>query len=609
MADPGAEVYCTLLVSDDYLPGAMVLAHSLRDNGTKKQLAALVTMDTCQLSTIDELKKVYDYLIPVKQVVNKSPANLYLMHRPDLISTFTKIELWRQRQFRKIVYLDADTVALRAPDELFKEKSNFAAVPDIGWPDCFNSGVMVLSPNMGDYYALSALAQRGISFDGADQGLLNMHFQDWHRLSFTYNCTPSGNYQYLPAYRHFQSSINVVHFIGTDKPWGVGRDWTGATGVYEELLGRWWAVYDKHYRVPVTSTSDHSQPESTTVPRYVTGETSTSKFGVSAIPESSINAPVNVAETLLTEKTGPTEDYQQSKVEPTPTVQQRRFSIDWDPRHQAPPLNSRPEAADFPTQVYTMSTDRNFFQPPSSYPEPPKDVSYQVPPIPPTAERPKMIFPWEAYQTKANRVFPDDPRPSSSGSAPSATTDAGSQAETASPPTPTVQVRSSNPFANFSWTNVWDGMPEIERYMANLPQHLRPRELRAYHHRGTSTPDDLEAFASRSTTEDPSSRRPSMRLTDFPTEFERPSLPVTPNPSRRPIFWGEERDAAGALPHAEGVPDQADWDPDAKLNELQKRQADLLMAGPLSPRRDIPERSLPASSQPLPTEKSNPAGT
>lgn len=174
------------------------------------------------------------------------------MHRPDLITTFTKIELWRQTQFRKIVYLDADTVALKAPDELFAEKSSFAAVPDIGWPDCFNSGVLVLSPNVGDYYALSALAQRGISFDGADQGLLNMHFPKWHRLSFTYNCTLSGNYQYVPAYRHYQSTISMVHFIGTDKPWSVGRDWKGANGVHEELRGRWWAVYDKYYREPVS---------------------------------------------------------------------------------------------------------------------------------------------------------------------------------------------------------------------------------------------------------------------------------------------------------------------------------------------------------------------
>lgn len=62
-----------LLLSDNYLPGksvslfrgmfnasdqlgAMVLAHSLRDNGTKARLVALFTPDRLRSSTIDELR-------------------------------------------------------------------------------------------------------------------------------------------------------------------------------------------------------------------------------------------------------------------------------------------------------------------------------------------------------------------------------------------------------------------------------------------------------------------------------------------------------------------------------------------------------------------------
>lgn len=36
--------------------GAMVLAHSLRDSGTKKRLAILVTLETLDAMTIEELK-------------------------------------------------------------------------------------------------------------------------------------------------------------------------------------------------------------------------------------------------------------------------------------------------------------------------------------------------------------------------------------------------------------------------------------------------------------------------------------------------------------------------------------------------------------------------
>lgn len=195
---------------------------------------------------------VYDYGIPVDRIQNDHPANLHLMSRPDLHSAFTKINLWKLTQFHKIVYLDADILALRAPDELFNLPYTFSAAPDIGWPDIFNTGVMVLTPNLGDFYSLMAMAEHGVSFDGADQGLLNMYFKnDFNRLSFTYNVTPSVHYQYLPAYKHFQTSISMVHFIGQNKPWFVGREISKGETPYDKMVGQWWAVYDRHYHISV----------------------------------------------------------------------------------------------------------------------------------------------------------------------------------------------------------------------------------------------------------------------------------------------------------------------------------------------------------------------
>ena len=230
-----------------------------------------ITLSVTSASHPDQIKSpppqtIYDALIAVPPIPNTTtPANLWLIDRPDLITTFTKIELWRQTQFRRIVYIDCDVVALRAPDELLlfslddgNDDMHFAAAPDVGWPDCFNSGVMVLRPNLQDYNALRALAEKGVSFDGADQGLLNMHFNNadadavgrcgWHRLGFGYNCTPSANYQYLPAFKHYGGSISLVHFIGGQKPWDLPREVVPRESPYNELLGRWWGVYDRHYR-------------------------------------------------------------------------------------------------------------------------------------------------------------------------------------------------------------------------------------------------------------------------------------------------------------------------------------------------------------------------
>ena len=117
------------------------------------------------------------------------------------------------------------------------------------------------------------------SWDGADQGLLNeWRGSNWHRLSFTYNTTPTAVYtwvlfiillthfflsvcSYAPAYERFGSQISAIHFIGADKPWS-SIPWRapGSTTAqrvasqplqaydYGSLLDRWYAVYDKHYR-------------------------------------------------------------------------------------------------------------------------------------------------------------------------------------------------------------------------------------------------------------------------------------------------------------------------------------------------------------------------
>ncbi|KAJ3499152.1 hypothetical protein NLG97_g579 [Lecanicillium saksenae] len=577
----GEQVYATLLLTDSYLPGALVLAHSLRDAGTSRKLVVFVTLDSVSAESITQLQAVFDHVIPVPRIRNEHRANLYLMNRPDLDSAFTKINIWKQTQFSKIIYIDADVVAYRAPDELFALQHAFGAAPDIGWPDIFNTGVMVLTPNLGDYYALLAMAERGISFDGADQGLLNMYFKNTvHRLSFTYNVTPSGHYQYLPAYRHFQSSISMVHFIGSNKPWFEGRHALHGGSAYGEMVGRWWAVYDRHYRVQkyehthsasiAEAGHQHhtaSQPRpSTQEQRQAYGQMpyqdQTQAHG-QPLPyrsPASLNPPPIIL--VATEATREQQQQQQQQHETT-TGHSRNQS--WDAQRQAPPRDSRPEAENFPNTHYTMSQDFKPFIPPARYPSPPKDMWYEVPkqrPAP-SAEPPKAIFPWETKQPQASRSFPatpDEPQTVSKEEA------KAKGSLNATPEVDPVPQKSSNVdfgpptsiWSSFSLVNAWDDMPEISRYV----------ERTRGHRRGKSSQISLQNATNEKVSEKSSNQKPnfqSLKLTDFPTEVERPSLPVTPAPIRRPSFWGEDADDAGnsdgaqVVPTAEGVPAQSEW--------------------------------------------------
>ncbi|RVX68260.1 hypothetical protein B0A52_07263 [Exophiala mesophila] len=676
MAPIGAAVFATLLINDAYLPGAMVLGHSLKDRGAKAPLVAFVVADNLAPETLIELRTIYDDVVSVQQVTNRQPANLYVMGRPDLISTFTKIELWRQSQYKRIVYLDADTVVLRTPNELLTLDTNFAAVPDIGWPDCFNSGVMVLNPNMADYYSLLALAQRGVSFDGADQGLLNMHFREWHRLSFVFNCTPSGNYQYVPAYRHFSSSISVVHFIGKDKPWTLGRDNKYNTGVYGELLAHWWSVYDRHYRPkPVTYYDSRTYASTKKVQDYVRGEEplyvvdqsgQTQHHEPSPSPNHQGQIPLPPQITITDTGSGQAPTHHIVELPfgdaptpvaphhfaPVPTVEQRRFSaphVEWEPARAPPPVDSKPEAANFPTTIYSFTEDTKLFQAPTHYPEAPKDMWYQVPEKEPEPPKLKQIFPWESRAPKPTRVFaqpPPEPVPppqvEPEPEKAVASDDATKAADTTKDNASASPVPSADPWAAFeSRTNAWDEMPEIERYVRAFNQARKGKVQVLHHTPSQRSPRDSNTASSPAESD---KRRTSLKLTDFPTEIERPSLPVTPAPIRRPSYWGDDRDDTGDLPTADGVPKQEDWvrgssshsrlefpsfapplslrvhhlrgtffwrcqhcgkqNPVTRLEELQRRQSEVLLspteddaAGePIHTIHDIPQRQMPESA-------------
>ncbi len=127
--------------------------------------------------------------------VSFAHGSILITGRPDLNTVLTKLHVFRLTQYSKIIFLDADVLPIRPLSHLFLLPHEFSAVPDVGWPDIFNSGVMVLSPGEDKFSELNTLLKSKGSWDGGDQGLLNeWRGGDWNRLSFTYNTTPTAAY-------------------------------------------------------------------------------------------------------------------------------------------------------------------------------------------------------------------------------------------------------------------------------------------------------------------------------------------------------------------------------------------------------------------------------
>ncbi|XP_055702845.1 glycogenin-1 isoform X2 [Phlebotomus papatasi] len=266
--------WVTLATNDSYSLGALVVAASLKRAATAHQLAVLITPGV-SAAMRTKLQTVFDVVQEVNVLDSRDSANLALLARPELGVTFTKLHCWNLTQFDKCVFLDADTLVLQNCDELF-EREELSAAPDVGWPDCFNSGVFVFRPSQDTFGKLLDFAVKSGSFDGGDQGLLNLYFSDWahsdisKHLPFVYNTCSTATYSYLPAFKQFGRDVKILHFIGTSKPWLQNFDPQTRTvrtpENYSHLachLQTWWSIFFDQIH-PHLTTDMNQQKEATT---------------------------------------------------------------------------------------------------------------------------------------------------------------------------------------------------------------------------------------------------------------------------------------------------------------------------------------------------------
>lgn len=175
--------FATLLTTDSYLDGALVLAASIRATKTQHGVVCLVADGQISSQTYKRLEQAFDRVIDVPILDTKDVDRLALLGRPDLGTTVTKIGIWSLAEYQRVVYLDADTLVLTSIDSLLDlscgldqedvrpnggmhHEGLLGAAPDLGWPDCFNSGVLVIKPSISTHSDLLQLFASQGSFDG-----------------------------------------------------------------------------------------------------------------------------------------------------------------------------------------------------------------------------------------------------------------------------------------------------------------------------------------------------------------------------------------------------------------------------------------------------------
>ncbi|TVQ35386.1 MAG: glycosyltransferase family 8 protein [Geminicoccaceae bacterium] len=247
--------FATLVTNADYALGALTLARSLRRTGTEAPLLVLAKPDVAGLEALEAAGAEVVPLAPLLlsdgfrarhgRAAQHRTAPFTKGEKPafhDPLDNFQKLRLWELERFRRIVFLDADTVVVRAIDKLFGYPE-FSAAPNLHATLAdmhrLNSGVFVAEPAKATFQAmLEALDRPDVFWRRTDQTFLETWFPDWHGLPYTYNCL---QYVYcdLPELWHWPA-IKVVHYQ-YEKPWDPAHPKRDRLA---PLIDLWWRLHD-----------------------------------------------------------------------------------------------------------------------------------------------------------------------------------------------------------------------------------------------------------------------------------------------------------------------------------------------------------------------------
>lgn len=264
------KAYVTLLSTDDYLEGVLVMARSLEATDPAYPLVVLISQGVSQQSKYI----LTDFGLSFLPVINHyqlpdTVGDRFATHR--WAATFDKLETFHLLQFEKVLFVDSDMLISRNLDHLF-EYEHMSCANYYGGVEPYdhftfpNSGLFVAVPEkgLGDsiFSVWPKVAERLNSF--SDQDLLHEYYGakfsenkgSW-RLPVTYNAC-----SFLVdriARKHGlngqfsnpnDNTIAVVHFSSKKKPWKMSVQFALYLLARKALRGKWKEV--QAYRIYFT---------------------------------------------------------------------------------------------------------------------------------------------------------------------------------------------------------------------------------------------------------------------------------------------------------------------------------------------------------------------
>ncbi|GMH13217.1 hypothetical protein Nepgr_015058 [Nepenthes gracilis] len=230
------EAYVTLLYGDEFLLGVRVLGKSIRDTKSKKDMVVLVSDGVSGYSK--KLLEAEGWIVEMIPLL-KNPNQV----RPTRFwGVYTKLKIFNMTNYKKVVYLDADTIVIKSIDDLFK-CGKFCA--NLKHSERLNSGVLVVEPSEALFTDMLSKVKTTHSYTGGDQGFLNSYYDgfanahlfepglsldelkapEMQRLSTLYNADV-GLYMLANKWMVDEKELRVIHYtLGPLKPWDWWTAW------------------------------------------------------------------------------------------------------------------------------------------------------------------------------------------------------------------------------------------------------------------------------------------------------------------------------------------------------------------------------------------------
>jgi hypothetical protein len=189
--------FAVLVSSPDFVRAALAMLESARRTCTRAHLVVLLLTSLPAVTETAFLRMGFA-VARVEPISNPHPERMVVKRQ---LLNYSKLRAWLLTRYKTVIVLDADMVLTKNVDELFETQAAHALSAVANYDSLFsnalaregaltrifNSGLMVIHPALETYAKLAGAVATTESYNGGDQGFLNLMFPDWHELPLRYN--------------------------------------------------------------------------------------------------------------------------------------------------------------------------------------------------------------------------------------------------------------------------------------------------------------------------------------------------------------------------------------------------------------------------------------